>query len=526
MIGHPTDARFKQLVSERVLKDCPVTADDVTNAVSIFGPDLAGIRGKTVRGQPDRVETEFIPIPRDFYELHKFVTLTADVMFVNGIAFLTTLSRKIRMFTAEHIPTRTGPQLISSLTKVAKLYSRGGFIVRVILMDMEFEKVADDFDLIQVNTTAAREHVGEIERGIRVVKERARAVVSTLPYDLLHKQLVVHLIYFVVTWLNSFPAAQGISEKLSPREIVTQRQLSYETHCKAVFGSYVEAHDDHVITNTMKPRTRACIALGPSGNIQGTQKVFELSTGLVLKRRKIIPLPMPDSVIKKVTDWGRKSLKAQSTKTLKFLNRTKEAYAWENDEFNEDEDLVQQETIHPDLTANMPGIQLEEDLIDPPTAVQDEDLSDAEIAHAAAVNGGLSETPTQTTGVYNAGYDVATTADEQQENTEDTDPCFKEELQSDTEQLLEEDNDDSSVGSNNEMPDLINKGEDSDSDSDDDGDDDGDADGDNNSTGARRYPTRRGQQRLFTNVSHTNQKRYEETRGQNHYEILTDVSGI
>ena len=43
MIGHPTDARFKQLVSKRVLKDCPLTADDVTNAISIFGPDLAGI---------------------------------------------------------------------------------------------------------------------------------------------------------------------------------------------------------------------------------------------------------------------------------------------------------------------------------------------------------------------------------------------------------------------------------------------------------------------------------------------------
>ena len=27
-------------------------------------------------------------IPKDFYQLHKVVTLTADVMFVNGIPFL------------------------------------------------------------------------------------------------------------------------------------------------------------------------------------------------------------------------------------------------------------------------------------------------------------------------------------------------------------------------------------------------------------------------------------------------------
>ena len=46
-------------------------------------------------------------IPRYFYGLHKFVTLTADVMFVNGIPFLVTLSRKIRLFTVEFLPSRT-----------------------------------------------------------------------------------------------------------------------------------------------------------------------------------------------------------------------------------------------------------------------------------------------------------------------------------------------------------------------------------------------------------------------------------
>ena len=39
-------------------------------------------------------------IPKDFYKLHHFVTLTADIMYVNGVAFLTTLSRKISLRTA------------------------------------------------------------------------------------------------------------------------------------------------------------------------------------------------------------------------------------------------------------------------------------------------------------------------------------------------------------------------------------------------------------------------------------------
>ena len=49
------------------------------------------------------------------------------------------------------------------------------------MMDMEFEKVKEKegMELVDVNTNAAREHVGEIKRGIRYLKERSRCSVST-----------------------------------------------------------------------------------------------------------------------------------------------------------------------------------------------------------------------------------------------------------------------------------------------------------------------------------------------------------
>ena len=39
-------------------------------------------------------------------------------------------------------------------------------------MDREFEPVKDLVPIVEINTTAAREHVGLIERRIRVVKEK------------------------------------------------------------------------------------------------------------------------------------------------------------------------------------------------------------------------------------------------------------------------------------------------------------------------------------------------------------------
>ena len=101
--------------------------------------------------------------PRYFYQLHNFVTLTSDVIFVNGLPFLTTLSLCIRFGTAEHVPYRTAKRLANSLVKVFKLYAKGGFVVRNVLMDGEFVKVKPEIRLLEINISVAREHVAEIE---------------------------------------------------------------------------------------------------------------------------------------------------------------------------------------------------------------------------------------------------------------------------------------------------------------------------------------------------------------------------
>ena len=128
-----------------------------------------------------------LSIPRDFYKLHHVVTLTVDVMFVNGVPFLTTLYRKIKLRTVEHIQSRTVASLSKALTKVLKLYARGGFVVNLIMMDGEFAKLESSYELVEINTTAAREHAGEIERSVRTIKECGRSISTVLTYTTLPK---------------------------------------------------------------------------------------------------------------------------------------------------------------------------------------------------------------------------------------------------------------------------------------------------------------------------------------------------
>ena len=183
MIGNPTDKEFKGVVCEKLITNCPITVQDAENANLIFGPDLANLRGKMIGTKQEHVRIEYVQIHRDFVELHKYVMLMAEVMLVNGLPFLVTSSRGISLVTIEYLKLRTAKRLVDTLERVIRIYSKAGFIVQTALMDMEFEKLRDMLPNVTLNTTAVREHVGKIERKVRVEKERARSTMSVIPYN-------------------------------------------------------------------------------------------------------------------------------------------------------------------------------------------------------------------------------------------------------------------------------------------------------------------------------------------------------
>ena len=100
MVKHPTDHECKDTASNKMLLNFPITAHEINNANYMFGSKLSGVRGKTLRNKPSRVDTEeYVRITEYFYKLHKFVMLTYDVMFVNGNEFMITLATNLNFMT-------------------------------------------------------------------------------------------------------------------------------------------------------------------------------------------------------------------------------------------------------------------------------------------------------------------------------------------------------------------------------------------------------------------------------------------
>jgi hypothetical protein len=204
-------------------------------------------------------------------------------------------------------------------------------------MDREFECLRADLPEVNLNTTAASEHVPDVEGQIRVIKERSRAIRSMLPFKAIPGRIIIELVYYDAFWLNVFPPSSGVSALYSPRTIMTGTALDFAKHCKLPFGAYAEAHEEYPQTNTMAPRTRGVICLGPTGNFQGSYKMVCHQTRRKLTRKQFQELPMPDSIIKRIEAIAAKE---KQENVLVFSNRNEEP-------------LQDDDTINDDVTAGV-----------------------------------------------------------------------------------------------------------------------------------------------------------------------------
>ena len=146
-----------------------------------------------------------------------------------------------------------------------------------------------------MNVCSEAEHVGDIERLNRTVKERARGVVTHLPYKKLPGRMVIELVHLCAFWLNVFPPRlKTIHPTMSPRDILTGLEVDFNNHCKLKFGEYVHTCEEH--NNTMASCTCAAISLWPTCNTLGGYYFISVRTGARISQNHCTGLPLPSTV--------------------------------------------------------------------------------------------------------------------------------------------------------------------------------------------------------------------------------------
>jgi hypothetical protein len=183
-------------------------------------------------------------------ERHQDVTLCIDLMCINKIPFLVTISRHIKFGTIEVVKSRHHKVPLPAIKNVKRPCALRGFRVRHCHVENEFEGMRHELlELgMQLNVVAEAEHVPEIERHIRTIKERTRCVCNTVPFKRMPARMTIEMAHASVFWLNIFPALDGVSGDLSPRALIVGMKLDCNKHCRLEFGSYAQVHEKSTTT--------------------------------------------------------------------------------------------------------------------------------------------------------------------------------------------------------------------------------------------------------------------------------------
>ena len=121
-VGHPSDKDFIKIVKVNSLPNCPVTPRDVDVAEEIFGPDIRALKGKTTCHGPPIVDS---PVSMDISSMLKNygeVTLCVDLMYVNKVPLLVTLSRNVKFGMVEAVADRKEATLLKCICAMVTLY--------------------------------------------------------------------------------------------------------------------------------------------------------------------------------------------------------------------------------------------------------------------------------------------------------------------------------------------------------------------------------------------------------------------
>ena len=306
-MGFISERDLLHMIDNNLIIGSKVRRRDVIIANDIYGANVNSLKGKTVRKTEKHVrEDATMDVPPYIMDRYSKISLSADIMYVNGVAFFVAISRHIKHISVIPIQKKNHKTMLSCIDKLKASYELRGFTITNLFMDNEFECLRSDLKKeerkIELNCVAADEHEPNIERSIRHMKERCRCTFASLNFKRLPRRLVVELVCTAVFWINSNPRLDGVHPTLSPRAIMTGHPLTIK-NVEFQYGEFVQATEPSKTNsskNNMDERTSDAIYCRPSGNHQGGFWVYKLSTAQLVHRNTAKPAHSSEAVAEQV----------------------------------------------------------------------------------------------------------------------------------------------------------------------------------------------------------------------------------
>ena len=214
-LAYPSAGRAIEFINAGAMNDVPVTAHDVARAYEAYGTPIPLLQGKTVHKTEHPYTSERLP-----RTISTVIQLHADIMFIEEIGFLITVSKPMDLVIITPLGKGTGVKSETSLRKALigqyHVYWGKGFEINSVIMDGESAalKVAESMNGPPFHALASGVHNVVVESRIRRVKEGVRSILNGLPFKV-SKVILVWAALYVVYVTNLMPKSKGSNRSLA-----------------------------------------------------------------------------------------------------------------------------------------------------------------------------------------------------------------------------------------------------------------------------------------------------------------------
>jgi hypothetical protein len=290
-LGYPSDKSVVKALQSGSIHNSPCTSADIYSMRRTVGPTLPVLKGKSTkkRLKLPRCE-EFQPLITKSQELY------TDIMQCEGMCFLVSVSRPLDMTLSTKVDSTKSKDVKKAIKNQVDLLRTKNFEVSIVHSDGGLRSLHDFILSLRINhqICAAGAHVSIVERKIRVIKERMRTILFSLPF-LLPNSLMPYLVTFVTRTINMV-ATSNSENQLSAFENFLGRRINYDVDLRIYFGMYCQVLVAN-IDNSLTQRTTGAVALTQTNSTNGAALFYDLNTKKIICRNTWTELKTPQDAI-------------------------------------------------------------------------------------------------------------------------------------------------------------------------------------------------------------------------------------
>jgi hypothetical protein len=298
--GYPSEKEAIHLARDGNIVGMPESPNDIQRYFDVYGRQVEAVRGKTTKEHVKQIDHG----DRQAKQQRTMQVLSSDIMHVATEKFLISVSSPLELIIVSHLEGSLTKNICGKAMQAQfELLRSRSFEPERVHADPQRALAAlqGSYPGTEIDISGAGDHLDKVDAKIRRIKETIRSILAGLPYALA-KNLIKDLVTYVISRMNT-RRTTALNDNVCPRVKFTGMKIDYEKEYCLGFGDYVESYyprAEKASNNVLVERTEPCIALYPSGNMNGSWVLYNLKTNAYVRRTQWTKLPMPESIINKM----------------------------------------------------------------------------------------------------------------------------------------------------------------------------------------------------------------------------------